>query len=86
MILADIGRYVQQRHQVTLDEIAQHFDAQPDAVRGMLDVWISKGRISRQLVTAACGSSCQQCNVASTELYTWGPAVDYPASNACPRH
>jgi hypothetical protein len=87
MILADIGRYVQERRQVTLNEIARHFDAQPDAVRGMLDVWINKGRISRQLVTTACGSTCQQCDVASIEMYTWGPAATHQASTgACPKN
>lgn len=71
MILADIGHYVRERQQVTLSQIAQHFGAQPDAVRGMLEIWIGKGKISRQLATASCGSTCQQCDTNSTEIYIW---------------
>jgi putative ferrous iron transport protein C len=87
MILSDIGHFVEKRHQVTLDEVARHFSAQPDAVRGMLEVWISKGKISKQLTTANCGSSCRQCHAASTEIYIWGVAINPPhAVGNCPKH
>ena len=36
MILSDIRRYLQQCGQATLADIALHFDADPDAMRGML--------------------------------------------------
>jgi hypothetical protein len=72
MILSDIGRYVQAHHQVTLNQIAVHFNAQPDAVRGMLEIWVNKGKISRQMATTSCGSTCQQCDTALTEIYIWG--------------
>jgi len=72
MILSDIGRYVQEQKQVTLSQVALHFNAQPDAVRGMLDIWVKKGKITRQQATASCGSTCQQCDTDSTEIYIWG--------------
>ena len=84
MILADIGRYVQEHQQVTLNQIALHFNAQPDAVRGMLKIWVNKGKISRQMATASCGSSCQQCDTASTEIYIWGMATDQVPTEQCP--
>jgi len=44
MILANIRDYLKQRGQCTLSDIALHFDADADAVRGMLEVWIRKGK------------------------------------------
>lgn len=71
MILSDIRRYLEQRGQATLGDIALHFDADPGAVRGMLEVWIQKGKVQRQMATASCGGSCTQCDPAATEIYVW---------------
>lgn len=76
MILSDIRHYLEQRGQATLADIALHFDADPDAIRGMLEVWIRKGRIRRRMATASCGSSCSQCDPAATEIYSWRNAED----------
>lgn len=74
MILSDIKRYLMQRGQASLDDIALHFDTQPDAVRGMLEQWMRKGRIRRHLATSACGGGCTKCAPSSTEIYEWiGP-------------
>ena len=72
MILSDVRSYLEQRGQATLADIALHFDADPDAIRGMLEIWMRKGRIHRRMATAACGSRCSQCDPATTEVYVWG--------------
>jgi hypothetical protein len=72
MILAEIRAYLQHRGQATLADIALHFAAEPDAVRGMLDVWIRKGVVHRRTATPSCGTRCSQCDLASTEIYVWG--------------
>ncbi len=71
MILSRIRDYLKQRGQCTLSDIALHFDTDTDAVRGMLDVWIRKGKVKKRLATASCGSSCQSCDPATTEVYFW---------------
>jgi len=71
MILSEIKRYLQQRGQVSLADIALHFDTPPEALRGMLETLLRKGRISRQQLNSACGSSCCQCDSSATELYQW---------------
>ena len=71
MILADIRDYLKQRGQCTLSDIALHFDSDADAVRGMLDVWIRKGKVEKRSATASCGTSCQSCDPAATEIYSW---------------
>ena len=77
MILAELRNYIQQRQQVSLADIINHFDVDEQAVRPMLEVWINKGKIHRKMSTASCGSSCSQCQTASTEFYIWGQ----PAGN-----
>lgn len=71
MILSDIKRYLMERQCATLSDIALHFDSEPDAVRGMLEHWVRKGKVRKSLVTASCGSSCDKCDTATTELYEW---------------
>lgn len=71
MILSEIREYVKQAHQVTLKDMAFHFDISPDAMRGMLDIWIKKGRMHRQHANAACGT-CKGCDIAAVEVYIWG--------------
>ena len=71
MILTRIKDYLRERRQATLAEIALHCGSKPDAVRGMLEVWMRKGRVSRHLASAACGSSCHRCDSATMEVYIW---------------
>lgn len=71
MILANIRDYLKQRGQCTLSDIALHFDTDADAVRGMLDVWIRKGKVEKSSATDSCGTSCQSCDPAATEVYSW---------------
>lgn len=80
MILSDIRRYLEQRGQATLADIALHFGADADAVRGMLEVWVRKGKVHRKMATASCGNSCSQCDPAATEIYVWRTEIDTTAA------
>lgn len=71
MILGELRDYLRERRQATLADLANHFRASPEAVRGMLDFWVRKGCISRHAVSAACGSSCRRCAIEVTEIYAW---------------
>ena len=71
MILADIKAYLMQHQQASLLDIATHFQSSPDAVRGMLEIWIRKGRVIRYQPSSACNSGCNKCNQHQTELYVW---------------
>lgn len=78
MILSDIKRYLRERRQASLADIALHFDADPDAVRGMLEHWIRKGKVVRHQANASCGSSCSKCDPAGTEIYLWQEQAGQP--------
>ena len=71
MILSQVRDYLKQRGQCTLSDIALHFDTDADAVRGMLDIWIKKGKVIKRSATDSCGTSCQSCDPATTEVYLW---------------
>ncbi|MES9849194.1 MAG: FeoC-like transcriptional regulator [Candidatus Thiodiazotropha sp.] len=70
-MLSTIRDYLSRRGQATLAEIALHVDAEPEAVRGMLQQWMRKGRVEQRKVEAACGTSCNRCDPAEMELYVW---------------
>jgi hypothetical protein len=75
MILSELKLYLQQRGQAPLSDIAVHFDVDAAVARGMLQVWMKKGKVQCLQTTPACGSSCTQCAPESTEIYVWGNAV-----------
>lgn len=74
MILSDVRDYLKQRGQCSLSDIALHFNTDTETIRGMLDIWIKKGKVEKRSATSACGTSCQSCDPASTEIYFWREA------------
>ncbi len=71
MILSELRDYIRERRSVALSDIINHFDIDENTARQMLDVWLSKGKIGKQLATTSCGSSCNKCASANTEYYFW---------------
>ena len=70
MILG-IRDYLKQHRRAALTDMALRFNAEPDALRGMLDKWVSKGRVTRLPGGTACGGGCCKCDPATTEIYEW---------------
>lgn len=71
MILSRLRTYLKEKKIVTLNELVLHFDMDADALRGMLEKWMSKGCVHRLPSNPACGSSCCKCDPNLTELYEW---------------
>jgi hypothetical protein len=76
VILSDLRRYLQAHRQATLMDLAVHFDADPEAVRAMLALWISKGRVERVPLPPACGATCTLCDPGLAEVYRWRDAPE----------
>ncbi len=72
MILSDLRAYLRERGQSSLQDMALHFDTDPDALRGMLEHWIRKGKVSRMTNASCASSGCTQCNPSTVEIYVWG--------------
>ena len=76
MILSELKAYLQQRGQVTLADVVNHFDVDANVARDMLQIWVKKGKVQKLQAAASCGSSCTQCDMAATEIYVWGAPVE----------
>ncbi len=70
MILSEIRDYLMLNRRAALADMANRFDVTPDALRGMLDKLVAKGRIKKLPAGTAC-SGCSECDPASTEIYEW---------------
>lgn len=70
MILRELDDYLQRHRRATLGDIALHFDLPAEAVRGMLDLWIRKGRIRQLDAAATCNTSCPvSCDDTAMTIY-----------------
>jgi putative ferrous iron transport protein C len=71
-VLSEIKGYLMDRKRATLGELALHFDIEPEAVRGMLEHWVRKGRVLKSDSPAGCSHGCSQCcDASSMEIYEW---------------
>jgi Mn-dependent DtxR family transcriptional regulator len=71
MILSDLRSYLKQQHRVALADLINHFNIDADALRGMLNKWISKGYVRVVPLQSSCGTGCCKCDPTLTELYEW---------------
>lgn len=72
MILSDIKEYLVKHKRVILGGLAVHFGTEPEAMKGMLDLWIRKGRVVKSDARACCAGSCGKCaEAAAMEIYEW---------------
>ena len=72
MILGQLKSYLETRGQVSLHEAALHFDMEPEAMRGLLEFWVNKGRIRRR-IASECGAGCACEYRQEQEIYLWNP-------------
>jgi predicted transcriptional regulator len=78
-MLTTLKGYLVGHRAASLSELARHVGADPDAVRGMLEHWVRKGKVSRT-AGARCGG-CDSCAAADIEFYEWvGERPDDPAA------
>lgn len=71
MILSDLRRYLQQKRRAPLNDLVLYFQVDADALRGMLDKWISKGKVRLAASNRSCGTTCCKCDPTLTEIYEW---------------
>jgi putative ferrous iron transport protein C len=71
MILADLRDYLKIRKRIALRDLADRFNLDEEALRGMLGKWIRKGHVRKLPSGTACDSGCCKCDPALTELYEW---------------
>jgi hypothetical protein len=82
MLLTDVKEYLSARGQASLSDLAMHFTMDAEAMKGILDTWIAKGRCRRVSDRLPCGS-CGKCESATTDLYEWVGAGSRPPVRPC---
>jgi len=71
MILVDIKHYLLNHPAATINELSNHFDAEPESIRDMLGIWIKKGKVIKMPAGKGCGGGCGKCSCAFGEFYQW---------------
>ncbi|MGD2118101.1 MAG: FeoC-like transcriptional regulator [Chromatiales bacterium] len=71
MILSELRDYLQSHRRAALQDMAHRFDTDADALRGMLDKWVAKGRVVKLQQGSVCDSGCCKCDAANIEIYEW---------------
>lgn len=71
MILARLRGYLAEHKRVALSDLAYRFDADPEAIRAMLEVLRRKGHVRMLPPGSACPSGCEKCAVARVEVFEW---------------
>jgi hypothetical protein len=69
MTLVNLKLFLLDHPQATLDEVAAYFAADRELVRGMLEVWQRKGKVT-SLQAEKC-RGCTQCGSTLIEVYQW---------------
>jgi putative ferrous iron transport protein C len=70
MILSHVRDYLQTHRRAALYDLSVHFDAEPEALRGMLAKWVAKGKVVKLPAGTPC-SGCSQCSPFTVEIYEW---------------
>ena len=71
MILSELRDYLQTHKRAALVDLAYRFDSDPDAIRGMLEKWMAKGKVMKLPQGTVCGGGCSSCDPATIEIYAW---------------
>jgi putative ferrous iron transport protein C len=70
MILTDLQTYLAEHHRVALIDLENHFHMSGDALRGMLQKLVRKGRVKKLETSQKCGH-CNDCEPDCLEFYQW---------------
>jgi DeoR/GlpR family transcriptional regulator of sugar metabolism len=78
-MLLEIKRYLKKQQRVSLQDLSLHFDTDADTMRGILEVWIKKGKVTK-CDAVACGGCSSNCSTAAQqqEAYEWSEKVIAP--------
>ena len=71
MILSELRNFLAEHRRATLSVMAHHFDADGEAVRGMLDVLVRKGKVRRVHYPTDCGATGCSCPNKEIDVYEW---------------
>jgi len=70
MILSDLKSYLAEHKRAPIGDLVNHFESEPEAIRGMLEHFAHKGLVRRLDWDGTCGG-CRKCDAFAFEIYEW---------------
>jgi hypothetical protein len=70
-MLLNLRDFIQRERVVSLQQMARAFHVDEDALRPMLDRWVSKGVISASDEKLGCQTVCMGCRIKAVVYYSW---------------
>lgn len=70
-MIAELSHYLHDNQRAALRDLAYRFDAEPEALRGILELLERRGRVRKLPANTPCGGGCCSCDPASIEIYEW---------------
>lgn len=71
MDLIQLKAYLRARKSTPLQDVALHFQTDVGAIRPLLAIWISKGKVRQVQGAKLPCKGCCQCDPATIEVYEW---------------
>ena len=71
MIVTEVSGYLRDVRRAALRDLSHRFDADPDALRGLLGTLERKGRVRKLPASTSCAGGCCKCDSATVEIYEW---------------
>jgi putative ferrous iron transport protein C len=81
MILSELQQFLAQHKKASLSDLILHFRIDADALRGMLNRLIRKGRVRKMADGHKCGG-CHSCSPETIEFYEWINSADSSIESA----
>ncbi len=79
MILSELQQFLAQHKKASLADLELHFRIDADALRGMLNRLIRKGRVRKMADGKKCGG-CHSCAPEAIEFYEWVNSAELPST------
>jgi len=70
-MLTQLMQMLQLHRRASSLDLAQALNSTPEAVEGMLERLVAKGKVKRLPAGTACGGGCHKCDSAQVKLYEW---------------
>ena len=71
MILTQVRDYLKLKGQAPLRDMALEFGMDQEALRPIIEQWMTKGKVEKLPQGTNCGGGCNSCAPEAIELYQW---------------
>ena len=69
-MLTELSAYLVEHRRVAIADLVNRFSSEPEALRGMLEILVAKGRVRRLDNGESC-RGCAKCPAYQLEVYEW---------------